>query len=119
VGARSDGENGRLPLLILSLSFSAIAAAALPFSTSIYIWGIVCMFILLSATSITTLTDAIAADLAKQTHAVACLTLYTILQDIGAATGPFISYFVITFPFRYISLYLGCSLVYWVWRVYG
>lgn len=87
---------------------------------SIYIWIFVSLLVMLSATSLTTLSDAVASDVAKQTNAVSFLTYYTISQDIGAAIGPFFSYFLITIPFGFSYLYFGSAFIllilasYWI-----
>lgn len=120
VGALSDGLKGRLPLFIYSFIFSAVVIGILPFSMSIYIWIFVSLLVMLSATSLTTLSDAVASDVAKQTNAVSFLTYYTISQDIGAALGPFFSYFLITIPFGFSYLYFGSAFIllilasYWI-----
>ncbi len=75
------------------------------------IWLIVSLLVLLAATSLTTLSDALASDLAKRTNAVSFFTIYTITQDVGAAIGPLVSYFVITLPLGFAYLYISHTLI--------
>ncbi|MFT4413849.1 MFS transporter [Fredinandcohnia humi] len=118
IGSISDGVKGRLPIYVGSLLFSSITVALLPFSVSIYIWVFVCLLVLISATSLTTLTDAIASDEAKKTDSVTFFTGYTIVQDVGAAMGPFLSYLVITLPFGFPVLFVSSSVLLLMFAVF-
>jgi MFS family permease len=111
LGALSDGPQGRLPLLIFSLIFAAVVCAVLPLSMPLLVWVAISLLILVSGTALTTLTDALASDLAKRTNAVSFLTLYSVAQDIGAASGPFLSFLVISLPFGFVYLYGGSSFM--------
>ncbi len=64
------------------------------------------------ATAISTLTDAIAIDAAKSANVVSFLTLYSVVQDVGAALGPFLSYMIIELNKGYICLYWGGACIF-------
>ena len=63
---------------------------------------------MIGATAITTVLDSIAIEQAK-TATVTFITLYTIIQDVGAALGPFVSYMVIELESGFSYLYFGGS----------
>lgn len=92
IGKWSDGIRGRVPLLIGSLLTAAIsfilATLKVPLIISI---GIICL-VMLCATSLTTLMDALASDVAKNTNPISVMTSYTIANDLGAALGPLLIY---------------------------
>lgn len=110
VGVWSDGRIGRIPLFVISLIFTGILYGMISLDLSIIIWIVVTLLVMIGATAITTLLDAIAIDRAT-TSSVTFITLYTIIQDVGAALGPFVSYMVIELESGFSYLYLGGSAI--------
>ncbi|MCM3441319.1 MFS transporter (plasmid) [Metabacillus halosaccharovorans] len=106
-GIWSDGPIGKVPIFIFSLFFSGLIFGAISNELPLIVWIIVTLLVLMSATVITTLTDAIAIDISKTSNVVSFLTLYSIAQDMGAALGPFISYLVIELKNGFKYLYWG------------
>lgn len=110
-GDWSDGERGRLPLYISSLVFGGVTFGIISSHVSLIIWFTVTLLIMLGATALTTLTDALASDIAKVSNAVSFLTVYSIFQDIGAAAGPVIGYALWMLNGGFIYLYWGGSII--------
>ncbi len=108
-GDWSDGQKGRLPLYISSLAFVGVPFGIISNHVSLIIWFTVILLVMLGATALTTLTDALASDIAKVSNAVSFLTVYSIVQDIGAAVGPVISYALLMLDDGFIYLYWGGS----------
>ncbi|MBP1080173.1 MULTISPECIES: MFS transporter [Bacillus] len=111
VGMYSDGPSGRVPLYILSLTYSGLLFGFISFDFPLFFWIIVILLVMAGATAISTLTDAIALDTASKSNVVSFLTIYSIIQDVGAALGPFISYMVIELNHGYTYLYWGGTAV--------
>ncbi|WP_010651967.1 MFS transporter [Oceanobacillus massiliensis] len=109
VGILSDGPKGRLPFFILSLFLTGLVFGMISFDGTIGLWIITTLLVMAGATVLTTLTDAIAMDISRSGNTVSFLTLYTIIQDIGAAAGPFIGYMIIELKSGYAYLYWGGS----------
>ncbi len=91
-GRRSDGPRGRLPLYLAALGLAAAAFALLALPLPFGLWLAVLLAVMLANTAITTLSDTLAADAAASGRAVAYMTTYTIVVDIGAALGPLASF---------------------------
>lgn len=106
-GHWSDGSKGRLPLYIGSLLFISLIFGVISHHLSFVSWLIVTFLVMIGATALTTLNDALALDIAKTSNVVAFLTMYSIAQDVGAATGPFISYLLIQLDQGFRYLYWG------------
>ncbi len=104
-GDWSDGQKGRLPFYISSLAFVGVPFGIISNHVSLIIWFTVILLVMLGATALTTLTDALASDIAKVSNAVSFLTVYSIVQDIGAAVGPVISYALLMLDDGFIYLY--------------
>ncbi|EEL51162.1 major facilitator superfamily (MFS) transporter [Bacillus cereus Rock3-44] len=111
-GDWSDGQKGRLPLYISSLAFVGVPFGIISNHVSLIIWFTVILLVMLGATALTTLTDALASDIAKVSNAVSFLTVYSIVQDIGAAVGPVISYALLMLDDGFIYLYWGGSSIF-------
>ncbi|MBY7142601.1 MFS transporter [Virgibacillus sp. NKC19-3] len=109
VGLWSDGSKGRKPFLIGSLLVGSVSFPLLAFSFFPLIWILITIGALLTSTALTTLIDAIAADHSQKAGAVRFFTYYTVVQDMGAACGPFIGYLLLSFTFGYEILYIGCA----------
>lgn len=119
-GRLSDGPRGRIPLYSGSLLAAAIGLVLLPLSLPFAFWVVVALFVQVGATSLTTITDALATDEARYLPTASTLALYSLAQDFGAALGPITGYLFIewgnTLHFLYIIsavLFLGIA---WCWR---
>ncbi|WP_373895284.1 hypothetical protein ACUL41_14385 [Virgibacillus natechei] len=88
-----------------SVSFPLLAFSFLPL-----IWILITISALLTSTALTTLIDAMAADHSQKAGAVRFFTYYTVVQDMGAACGPFVGYLLLSFTFDYEMLYIGCAV---------
>lgn len=108
IGIWSDGRMDRIPLFVTFLIFTGILYGMISFDLSIITWIVVTLLVMIGATAITTLLDSIAIEQAK-TATVTFITLYTIIQDVGAALGPFVSYMVIELESGFSYLYFGGS----------
>jgi len=111
-GAWSDGPRGRSrlyggTLLVAALSFG-LMASGLPLLP----WLAVTLLVMLLATALTTLTDALASDVASAGNVVAFMTRYSIAQDLGAALGPLLAYLLIGLADGFAWLYWGGSAIY-------
>ena len=88
IGHLSDGQGGRRRLLIGALvaaaGFLSLLAAPLPLG----VWLLLIIGVLLTATALTTLADAVACDAAVGRPQKAFMTAYSFSIDIGAALGP-------------------------------
>ncbi|WP_127483600.1 MFS transporter [Paenibacillus ehimensis] len=91
-GRQADGPRGRLPLYLAALGLAAAAFALLALPLPFGLWLAVLLAVMLANTAITTLSDTLAADAAAGSRAVAYMTTYTIVVDIGAALGPLASF---------------------------
>lgn len=116
-GHWSDGRSGRLPILIVSLAGTALIFGLMSVHMSIGLWTILAIAAMIGATALTTLTDALASDAAKNSNVVSFLTLYSICQDVGAALGPFLGYLLIGLHYGFSALYWGGSLIFAVLTV--
>lgn len=106
-GHWSDGEKGRIPILLFSLIFTSIAFGLLSSSFPIFIYIMVIFIVLVGATGLTTIVDAIALDASKKTNVVSYLTSYSIVQDLGASIGPFISFILLGLENGLSYIYIG------------
>ncbi|MEW6661373.1 MAG: MFS transporter [Bacillota bacterium] len=120
IGRLSDGPKGRVPLLIFTLLWAALIFSLVPLNLSIYLWLAVITAIMLSATSLTTLVDSLASDIAKSASSISVLTVYQIAVDLGAALGPLLSYLVVALKHGFFYAYAGGSILFLVvaaiWR---
>lgn len=112
IGIWSDGISGRVPVFIFSLIFTAVSFGLISSSLPLGVWIFSALAVMVGATAISTLTDAIAIDAAKSANVVSFLTLYSIVQDVGAALGPFLSYMLIELNNGFIYLYWGGTFVF-------
>jgi MFS family permease len=111
IGLWSDGPKGRQPLFIVFLLVAAVGFAMIPFALPLYTWLIAIVFVMLCATSLTTLKDALASDVAKKTSAITVMTVYSVALDLGAALGPFLSYLLIRMEYGLFYVYIGASCI--------
>lgn len=105
-GVWSDGAKGRVPLLVLSLIFGGLTFGSISYNFPLVVMIFFTFLVMIAATSLTTIVDAIALDVSKNTNVVSFLTTYTIAQDLGASIGPFISFMI-------FGLANGFTYVYW------
>ncbi|MZQ83210.1 MFS transporter [Paenibacillus sp. 5J-6] len=111
IGLRSDGPRGRLPLFGLALLGAAVGYALVPWQLPIYWWCIVILFIMVTSTVLSTLMDALASDVARQSSAIAVMTAYSVATDLGSALGPLLIYLLIGLPDGLKYIYLGSALL--------
>lgn len=67
---------------------------------------------MIAATSLTTIVDAIALDISKNSNVVSFLTTYSIAQDLGASIGPFISFLIIGLEYGFTYIYWGGAILF-------
>lgn len=113
IGRWSDGERGRIPLFLGFLLMAGVLMFFVPFPLPFPLWLVVALLLLVTATALTTLTDALASDEASQGKGVAKFTYFSIAQDLGAAIGPLLGYLLLELPFGLIGLYFlgGSALI--------
>ncbi|MBN6189155.1 MFS transporter [Aneurinibacillus sp. BA2021] len=111
-GRMSDGRRGRIPLYGLSLLAVAGALLLLPLAMPFACWLLVVLFVQIGATSLTTLTDALATDAVRGLPAAATLALYSLAQDLGAALGPIAGYLFIEWKDGLWFLYAANAVVF-------
>ena len=92
VGIKSDGRHGRKKVLLLSLLLATFLFCLLPLEIPLLPWLLVVMGVQITATALTTLTDAIAADAATRSSKILVLTAYSLAIDLGSAIGPIVGY---------------------------
>ena len=92
IGIQSDGRFGRRKVLVISLLAAAVLFALLPADLPLMLWLLIVMGVQVTATALTTLTDAVAADAASATSKILILTAYSLAIDLGSAIGPFLGY---------------------------
>lgn len=105
-GTWSDGSKGRVPLLVLSLIIGGLTFGSLSYDFSLVMMIFITFIVMIASTALTTIVDAIALDVSKNTNVVSFLTTYTVAQDLGASIGPFISFMI-------FGLANGFTYVYW------
>ncbi|MDQ0338473.1 hypothetical protein J2S00_001257 [Caldalkalibacillus uzonensis] len=110
-GQYSDGKYGRLLLFVAFLTIAGFTFLLIPFAFAIYIWLAVVLTGQVSATILTTLSDALASDVAKQTDRNRVITCYTVFLDIGAAFGPLISYMIMSLHHGIIMTYMTGAVI--------
>jgi MFS family permease len=111
-GKYSDGPKGRLPLIMASLIGAAAGYALIPWKLPITIWVIIVLFIMLTATALTTLMDAMASDVARLSSVISVMTTYAVATDLGSALGPLLSYWFVEYKYGLLGIYLCSSLFY-------
>ena len=88
VGRLSDGVLGRCVLFAGACWVAAILFALITISMPLACGLLMLLGIELCCTFLTTLSDALATDLASRSQAVFVITAYTLAVDLGAALGP-------------------------------
>ena len=110
-GRLSDKRFGRAPMLYYSFILGAMAFAALASPIPLLFWLPCILIMQLTATMLTTLTDAAAADAAATAGERSMLMVYALSVDIGAALGPLVAYGVNEF-FGISAVYACCSALF-------
>ncbi|WP_246476437.1 hypothetical protein [Salicibibacter cibi] len=82
----------------------------IPFDFLPLVWILIVLIVLVACTALTTLTDAIAVDVSSSGNRVRFFTYYSVVQDFGAACGPAIGFFLLSFHFGYETLH-------WMWNI--
>lgn len=93
-GRFSDGKSDREKVLAFTLLTAAALMGILPIQLPIWLWLTAVVGMQITATALTTIGDAAAADAAVNQSRTTVMTLYVMATDIGAALGPFIGYFM-------------------------
>ena len=91
-GRFSDGKMHRAKVLALMLLAVALLLGIMPFRMPIWLWMIAVGGMQITATALTTIGDAAAADASVNQSRTTVMTLYVMATDIGAALGPLIGY---------------------------
>ena len=118
-GAWSDGPRGRRRFYVAALLVGAMGFGLLSSRLPILAWLAIALLVMLVATALTTLTDALAADVARAGDVVGFMTRYSIVQDLGAALGPALAFLLLERPGGFAWLYWGGSWRSWSWRCSG
>lgn len=92
VGKLSDTRYGRNTMLVSTLILAAICFSLITLPLPLGPWLLLILVILLTATILTTVIDAIACDVAFCSPPKAFMSVYSFSIDIGAALGPLLSY---------------------------
>ncbi|MCD8501048.1 MAG: hypothetical protein LRY71_04395 [Bacillaceae bacterium] len=79
---------------------------------SIYPWLFIFSYFMLSATVLTTVTDALASDVGQELDSNFVMTYYTLFIDIGAALGPISVYFIANFQYGVTASYFFGSIIF-------
>lgn len=112
VGAWSDRPAGRSRLYGWALMGAAASFGLMASGLPLIAWIAVSVLVMLLATGLTTLSDALASDVASTGNVVAFMTRYSVAQDLGAALGPLFAYLLIGLNNGFAWLYWGGSLIY-------
>ena len=88
VGRLSDGTLGRVTMFAGGCWTAAALFALTTLSLPLTPWLGLLLAIQLCCTTMTTLSDALATDVASRSQAVFVITAYTLAIDLGAALGP-------------------------------
>lgn len=109
-GSLTDGKHNRYSILVISTAVAAISFSIISFDMPLMLWLILILILQMTATSLTTIADTLAADIATNSAKVKIMTLYSLLIDLGAALGPMIAYFMNQYLHPYAS-YWGASFL--------
>lgn len=109
VGIKSDGRHGRKKVMLLALLLATVLFCLLPLNIPLLPWLLLVMGVQITATALTTLTDAVAADAATCSSKILVLTAYSLAIDLGSAIGPFIGYVLNSTIDPYASNWLAAA----------
>ena len=96
VGRISDGPIGRTGMFAAGCFCAAVLFALTTLQLPLLPWLLIIVGIELCCTAMTTLSDALATDVASRSQAVVVITAYTLAIDLGAALGPLGGYTVLS-----------------------
>lgn len=96
VGRISDGPLGRTRMFAAGCFCAALLFALTTLHLPLAPWLLLIIGIELCCTAMTTLSDALATDVASRSQAVFVITAYTLAIDLGAALGPLGGYAVLS-----------------------
>lgn len=113
-GKLTDGPRGRFPLLVGAALVAGLCFALVSRKMGLTLWILLVMVLQLTATSLTTVADALAADVAVGSAKVKIMTLYSLLIDVGAAIGPVLAYFANQYLHPYASCYLATATLFFL-----
>lgn len=121
IGRMADGRWGRSRSTLISCAAGAIFFFAATLPMPVWPWLLILMGMQVTATSLTTLSDTIASDVAVHSARVKIMTLYSVLTDLGAALGPMAAYAANQYITPYASCYLGVVMLtaagVWYWKL--
>lgn len=112
IGYWSDRMKNRITLYIFSLLFCAIMFGLMASNIPVVLWIFITLLVMFSATALTTLTDTLAINIAGSSSTVSFITLYTVIQDFGAAAGPTIAFLLISLHHGIKFIYIGGSIIF-------
>jgi MFS family permease len=123
-GRISDGQASRGTMLAFILLLGALLLAILPLHLSFGVWLVTVIGMQLTATALTTIGDAAAADAAVNQSRTTVMTLYVMATDIGAALGPFLGYIMaelwgVGSMYWSAAALLAALGVWWLWGKRG
>lgn len=104
VGSLTDRTQGRYSILVFSTAIAAILFSVISFNMPLIIWISLLLILQITATSLTTITDVLAADIAINSAKIKIITLYSLFIDLGAALGPMLAYVMN----QYLNPYASC-----------
>ena len=110
-GNLTDGKAGRYPLLLISTLLASILFALVSFDLPLWVWIGVILLLQATATSLTTIADALAADTASNSAKIKIMTTYSLLIDLGAALGPMLAYGMNQFLHPYASFWFASLIL--------
>ena len=118
-GKLTDGPRGRFPLLVVSALVGGLCFILVSRQLGLTLWILLVLVLQLTATALTTVADALAADVAVGSAKVKIMTLYSLLIDVGAALGPVLAYFANQYLHTYASCYLAAAALLFLAAYYG
>lgn len=88
IGRISDKLGSRGKMLAISCGISAVLFAMMTLDVPMLVWILIILGVQMGGTSLTTLSDAAAADRAAESDSMAIMTWFSFAGDLGAAIGP-------------------------------
>lgn len=121
VGHISDGRLGRVPMFAGGCWIAAVLFVLVTLPLPLLPWVAVLIAIELCCTTMTTLSDSLATDVASRSQAVFVITAYTLAIDLGAALGPLGGFAVISLwgmetAYLLAAVLLGLFALRWTFR---
>jgi MFS family permease len=92
IGQRSDSSRHRPVILTVILAMASVLFVLIPMKMPASWWLCLLLGVQVTATLLTTLADAIAAEAASHSLRAFKITLYSFMLDLGAAIGPLLGY---------------------------